>query len=167
VGLGFGLQNIFNNFVSGIILLFERPIKVGDTIQIGTDMGTVERIGIRASVMLLGNGAELIVPNGNLISNPVTNWTLTNSERVIEIAVNVAPKVDPQHVLNLLMNVARSNRSVIKNPPPEALLVSLSGTALAFKLRAWIDSEEEWMKITSELTLAIHAALAKENIAMG
>ena len=167
VGLGFGLQNIFNNFVSGVILLFERPIKVGDTIQIGTDIGTVERIGIRASVVLLGNGAELIVPNGNLISNPVTNWTLTNNERVIEIPVNVAAKVDPQHVMEILTQVAKANRSVIANPPPQALLVSLSGTALAFKLRAWIDSEEEWMKITSDLTLAIHAALAKENIAMG
>lgn len=166
VGLGFGLQNIFNNFVSGVILLFERPIKVGDTIQIGTDIGTVERIGIRASIVLLGNGSELIVPNGNLISNPVTNWTLTNSERVIEITVNVAPKVDPHHVLDILTNVAKANRSVIANPPPQALLVTLSGTALTFKLRAWIDSEEEWMKITSDLTLAINAALAKENIAM-
>jgi small-conductance mechanosensitive channel len=166
VGLGFGLQNIFNNFVSGVILLFERPVKVGDTIQIGTDMGRVERIGIRASVILLGNGSEMIVPNGNLISNPVTNWTLSNCERVIEIPVNVVSKVDPQHVLNLLTEVAKSHPCVIKNPPPQALLVTFGAAVLSFRLRAWIDSEEEWMKITSDLSLAINAALAKENIAI-
>ena len=166
VGLGFGLQNVLNNFVSGIILLFERPIKVGDDIQIGTDMGRVERIGIRASVILLTNGSELIVPNGNLISNPVTNWTLSNCERLIEIPVNVTSKADPQQVLDLLTKVAMANPHVLKNPAPQALLVTF-GAALAFRLRAWVDSEEEWMKISSDLSIAINSALAKENITIG
>jgi small-conductance mechanosensitive channel len=166
VGLGFGLQNIMNNFVSGVILLFERPVKVGDLIQIDANVGTVERIGIRASVIVLTNGAELIVPNGNLISNPVTNWTLSNCERLIEIPVNVISKVDPRHVLNLLADVAMAHPDVLKNPSPQVLLVSFSGTALTFRVRAWIDSAEEWMKITSDLSLAINAAMAKENIAM-
>lgn len=167
VGLGFGLQNIMNNFVSGVILLFERPIKVGDIVQIDTNMGTVQRIGIRASVILLTNGSELIVPNGNLISNPVTNWTLSNCERLIEIPVNVTSKVDPQHVLKLLTDVAKSHPGVLKNPPPQALLVTFGSATLAFRLRAWTDSEEEWMKITSDLSLAINSTLTKENIAMG
>jgi potassium efflux system protein len=168
VGLGFGLQNIMNNFVSGVILLFERPIKVGDTIQIdATTMGKVERIGIRASVILLGNGSELIVPNGNLISNPVTNWTLSNCERLIEIPVNVTSKVDPKHVLDILVATARANPNVLKNPPPQALLITLVGTALSFKLRAWIDAEEQWLQITSDLSLAVNAALTKENITLG
>jgi potassium-dependent mechanosensitive channel len=167
VGLGFGLQNIINNFVSGIILLFERPIKVGDVVQIdATTVGKVERIGIRASVILLTNGSELIVPNGNLISNPVTNWTLSNCERLIEIPVTITSKVDPQHILDVLNNVARAHSSVLKNPPPQALL-STFGATLAFRLRAWIDSEEDWMKTTSDLSLAINAALAKENIVLG
>jgi small-conductance mechanosensitive channel len=163
VGLGFGLQNIFNNFMSGIILLFERPIKVGDDIQIdATTMGRVERIGIRASVILLTNGSEMIVPNGNLISNPVTNWTLSN----FEIPVTVTSKVDPQHVLALLTKVAQAHPHVLKNPAPQAVLVTI-GAALGFRVRAWIDSEEEWLKITSELSLSIHAALAKEDITVG
>ena len=167
VGLGFGLQNIFNNFISGIILLFERPIKVGDDIQIdATTVGRVERIGIRASVILLANGSELIVPNGNLISNPVTNWTLSNCERLIEIPVTVTSKVEPQQVLDLLTKVVRAHSHVLKNPAPQAVLVTL-GASLGFRVRAWIDSEEEWMKITSELSLAILAALAKENITIG
>jgi small-conductance mechanosensitive channel len=168
VGLGFGLQNIMNNFVSGVILLFERPIKVGDVIQIDpATMGTVERIGIRASVILLANGAEVIVPNGNLISNPVTNWTLSNCERQIEIPITVASKVDPQHVISLLTNIASKHPDVLKNPAPRAYLVTLASASLTFRLSAWIDSAEEWMKITSDLSLAINATLARENIALG
>ncbi len=166
VGLGFGMQNIMNNFVSGVILLFERPIKVGDTVQIDTNIGTVERIGIRASVILLPNGSELIVPNGNLISNPVTNWTLSNCERLIEIPVNVASKVDPRHMIDLLTKVALSHPSVLKNPAPKVLLTSLAATGLNFRVQAWIDSSDKWMEITSDLSLAINAALAKENIAL-
>jgi small-conductance mechanosensitive channel len=166
VGLGFGLQNIFNNFVSGIILLFERPIKVGDDIQIdATTMGRVERIGIRASVIMLANGSEMIVPNGNLISNPVTNWTLSNCERLIEIPVNITSKVDPQHIQQLLTSVALANQHVLKNPAPETLLATF-GATLSFRVRTWIDSEEEWMKVTSELSVAINSALAKENVTL-
>jgi potassium efflux system protein len=168
VGLGFGLQNILNNFVSGIILLFERPIKVGDVIQMdATTMGKVERIGIRASVIMLTNGSELIVPNGNLISNPVTNWTLSNCERLIEIPVTITSKVDPQHVLALLNRTASANSHVLRNPAPQALLGSFTGTALTFRLRAWIDSAEDWMQITSDLSLAVNQALAQESITMG
>jgi small-conductance mechanosensitive channel len=168
VGLGFGLQNIFNNFVSGIILLFERPIKVGDVVQIDpATMGKVERIGIRASVILLANGAEVIVPNGNLISNPVTNWTLSNCERQVEIPVTIASKVDPQHIISLLTNVAGKHPDVLKNPAPRAYLVTFAGASLTFRLSAWIDSAEEWMKITSELSVAINSALTRENITLG
>ena len=164
VGLGFGMQNIFNNFMSGIILLFEQPIKVGDDIQIdATTMGRVERIGIRASVILLTNGSEMIVPNGNLISNPVTNWTLSNCERLIEIPVNITSKVEPAHVIDLLTKVAAAHQNVLKNPAPHTLLLTL-GATMAFRVRAWIDSEEEWLKIQSELAISINAALIKENI---
>jgi potassium efflux system protein len=167
VGLGFGLQNIMNNFVSGVILLFERPIKVGDMVQIGTDTGTVERIGIRASVILLANGAEVIVPNGNLISNPVTNWTLSNCERQIEIPVVITSKVDPQHVIDLLTKVAGAHPSVLKNPAPHAYLVTFAAASLSFRLSAWIDSADESTRVTSDLSLAVNSALAKENIALG
>ncbi len=166
VGLGFGLQNIMNNFVSGIILLFERPIKLGDVIQLGTDIGVVDHIGIRASVIRLDNGAEIIVPNGNLISAPVTNWTLSSRERIIEIPVVVSAKADFKRVIELLKEVAKENSKVIAEPAPEVLLTSFTTTALNFQLRVWIDSFDEWMKIRSELSLAINAALTRENIAL-
>ena len=168
VGLGFGLQNIMNNFVSGIILLFERPIKVGDVVQIDpATVGKVASIGIRASIIQLGNGAEVIVPNGNLISNPVTNWTLSNCNRQIEIPLRIASKVDPQTVIDLLIKVANLHPDVLKNPAPRAYLVNFAGGFLTFRLSAWIDSSEGWVRITSDLSLAINAALAKENIAIG
>ena len=168
VGLGFGLQNIMNNFISGLILLFERPIKVGDTIQIdATTTGRVERIGIRASVILLTNGSELIMPNGNLISNPVTNWTLSNCERLVEIPVNIAPKMDANRALDILVAAAKAHYAVLKNPPPNAIVLGIAAASTSLKLRCWIDSDEvDWMKVTSELSLAVQAALEKENIAI-
>jgi small-conductance mechanosensitive channel len=166
VGLGFGLQNIMNNFISGLILLFERPVKVGDTIQIDpATIGKVERIGIRASVILLTNGSELIVPNGNLISNPVTNWTLSNCERLIEIPVNIAPKTDTQRALEILVAAAKANSAVLKNPPPNAIVIGIAAAATSLKLRCWIDSEEsDWARVTTDLSLAVQTALEKENI---
>ena len=166
VGLGFGLQNIMNNFISGLILLFERPVKVGDTIQIdATTLGRVERIGIRASVILLTNGSELIMPNGNLISNPVTNWTLSNCERLIEIPLNVAPKTNVPRALDLLVAAAKAHSAVLKNPPPSALITGIAAASTSLKLRCWIDSEDtDWNKVTTDLSLAVQAALEKENI---
>jgi potassium efflux system protein len=166
VGLGFGLQNIMNNFVSGIILLFERPIKVGDVIQVDTNIGTVESIGIRASVIRVTNGSELILPNGNLISNPVTNWTFSNRQRVIDLPVAVAAKSDPHQVMALLVETAKAHPLVLKDPPPQVLLIALSGAALNLELRAWTNSNESWQQVRSDLALAISAALARENIAM-
>jgi potassium efflux system protein len=166
VGLGFGLQNIMNNFVSGIILLFERPIKVGDVIQVDTNVGTVESIGIRASVIRITNGSELIMPNGNLISNPVTNWTFSNRQRAIDLPVSVAAKSDPRQVMALLVETARAHPLVLKAPPPQALLTNLSGASLNFELRVWTGNNDGWTQVRSDLALAISTALARENIAV-
>jgi potassium-dependent mechanosensitive channel len=166
VGLGFGLQNIMNNFVSGIILLFERPIKVGDMIQVDTAVGTVESIGIRASVIRITNGSEIIMPNGNLISNPVTNWTFSNRQRVIDIPVTVAAKEDPQRVMALLIAAAKANPAILSDPPPRVLLTTFTAAAYTFELRAWTTSYQTWTEIRSDIALAISTALAKENIAV-
>jgi small-conductance mechanosensitive channel len=166
VGAGFGLQNIINNFVSGLILLFERPVKVGDLIEVGDTGGVVERIGIRASVLRAADGSEMIVPNGNLISNRVTNWTFSDSQRLIEVPIPVAQAADPDHVIELLKGVAAAHPLVIKDPPPQALVLNLGPGALNFELRAWTDRAEDWMQIRSELAVAIKSVLAKENISI-
>jgi small-conductance mechanosensitive channel len=166
VGLGFGLQNIMNNFVSGIILLFERPIKVGDVIQVDTTLGTVESIGIRASVIRMTNGSEIIMPNGNLISNQVTNWTFSDRQRAIDLPVAVAAKADPQKVMSVLIEVAKAHSEILKSPPPQVLFTNFSGNTLNFELRAWTGNQESWARTRSDLSLAISEALNRENIAM-
>jgi len=112
VGIGFGLQNIFNNLVSGIILAFERPIQEGDIIEVGELWGTVKEIGIRASTIFTFDGAEVIVPNGNLISNELINWTLTDRNRRAEVLVGVKYGTDTDSVLEILKDVALSNENI-------------------------------------------------------
>src|SRR5260370_29454698 len=110
VGLGFGLQNVVHNFVSGLILLFERLIQLGDTVEIGGLVGTVRRIGARSRTILTFQGAEVIVPNSNLLSNQVINWTLSSQWRRVDVPVRVAYGTDPEHVLKLLVGAAESKR---------------------------------------------------------
>jgi small-conductance mechanosensitive channel len=164
VGVGFGLQNVFNNFVSGLILLFERPVKIGDVVQIEDASGVVEHIGIRASIIRTTNGSEVIVPNGKLISERLTNWTLSNRQHGIELPIAVAQGTDPSRVIALLERIAATHPLVIKDPPPQALVVKLGPNSLGFELRAWTDSSEQWMQIRSELAIAISGALAAEKI---
>jgi potassium-dependent mechanosensitive channel len=164
VGLGFGLQNIFNNFVSGLILLFERPVKVGDVVQMGDTTGTVGHIGIRASVIRTADSAEIIVPNGNLISNAVTNWTLSNRQRGMEIKIAVGPSTKPSDVLDLLKKTAAAQNMIITNPPPEAFLTDFSADEFHYELHAWTDAAERWVEIRSNLVVAIYEALAARQI---
>jgi small-conductance mechanosensitive channel len=165
VGVGFGLQNIINNFVSGLILLFERPVKIGDTILTGTDTGTVERIGIRASVLRTPAGTEVIVPNGSLISNNVTNWTLSSQERIILIPINVPRGPDIAHLIGLLTAAAAAHPKVLKNPPPLVVAQTL-GASVGLELRAWTRSSDDWTRVRSELVLAVNEAVTRANITL-
>jgi small-conductance mechanosensitive channel len=164
VGLGFGLQNIINNFVSGLILLFERPIKVGDIIQLGGNEGVVKHIGIRASIVEAPNGSEVIVPNASLISDTVTNWTFSDRLRRIDLPVAVGGPVDARRVMELLKVTAAAQARVLKDPTPQVLLGSFSADSMSFELRVWIDQSGDWSQVRSELALAIRAALAQNNI---
>ena len=166
VGVGFGLQNVVNNFVSGLILLFERPVQVGDTVQIGQLSGEIRRIGIRSSTLRTGEGAEVIVPNGTLISDPVTNWTLTDRMRRIDLSVGVAYGSDPVVVIDTLRGVAGGHPLVVEAPGPVALFVGFGERALNFELRAWTDRFDEWVTVRSELAISIAKAFAAAGIRM-
>ncbi len=160
VGVGFGLQTVINNFVCGLILLFERPIKVGDIIQIDTDIGEVRRIGVRACVIRATDGSEVIVPNGTIISNKVTNWTLSDWYRAIEVSVTVAL----QHVIEVLKRVAANHPGVTKEPAPQAHVVNFASATVSFNLRAWRERYEDWVQVRSDLSVAVDEALTRENI---
>ena len=164
VGVGFGLQTVINNFVCGLILLFERPIKVGDVVQVDTDIGEVRRIGIRACVIRTAEGSEIIVPNGTIIANKVTNWTYSDRYRAVEVPVSVARGVDPQRVLELLKSVAANHQSIAKEPAPQAYIVKFAPGAVSLQLQAWTDRYEDWVQVRSDLSLAVDQALTRENI---
>jgi potassium efflux system protein len=166
VGIGFGLQNVINNFVSGLILLFERPIKVGDVIEVGGNVGEVSRIGIRASVIRTADGSEVIVPNGSLISSQVTNWTFSDRQRAVEVSVNVVGGADPQRVVELLKSTAAAHPGVTKEPSPQVYVTNFSAGAVTFQLRAWTDRHEDWAQLRSDLSVAVNDALAREKIAI-
>ncbi|HYZ71664.1 MAG TPA: mechanosensitive ion channel domain-containing protein, partial [Chthoniobacterales bacterium] len=156
VGVGFGLQNIINNFVSGLILLFERPIKIGDVIEIGGTVGEVRRIGIRACVIRTADGSEIIVPNGSLISNQVTNWTFSDRARAVDVSVNILPGTDSQRVTELLKSVAANQPGIAKEPVPQVYVVSFTAGAITFQLRAWTDRYQDWAQVRSDLAVAIN-----------
>ena len=164
VGLGFGLQNIVNNFVSGLILLFERPIHVGDTVDVGGLVGMVRRIGARSSTILTFQGAEVIVPNSNLISNQVINWTLSSQWRRVDVPVGVAYGTDPERVINLLVGVAESHPGVLLARPPMAFFLGFGESALKFELRFWSDRQDTWFQLQSDVTVAVAKALREAGI---
>lgn len=164
VGIGFGLQSIFSNLVSGLILLFERPIEKGDTIEVGTLIGTVTDIGIRSSKIHTVDGAEVIVPNSNLITNEVVNWTLSDRKRRIEILVGVSYNSDPHQVKDLMMGVLENANNILRYPEPLILFHEMADSSLNFRLLFWTDKYEEWVKIKSEVTFAVFDILGEHNI---
>jgi len=166
VGVGFGLQNIINNFVSGLILLFERPIKVGDVIDVGGTVGEVRHIGIRATVVRTPDGSEVIVPNGTLISNQVTNWTFSDQQRAIEIPVTVVRGTAPQRLVELLKTVAANHPGVAKQPQPQSYVLTFSSGAVTVQLRAWTNRYEDWVQVRSDLSVAVDEALSREGISI-
>jgi small-conductance mechanosensitive channel len=158
VGIGFGLQSVVNNFVSGLILLFERPIHVGDTIEAGGITGSVRRIGIRSSVMRTFQGAEIIVPNAQLITERVTNWTLSDRQRLIELPVGVSYSAHPKRVMEMLETVAQGHPRVLRQPAPRAFFTGFGDSSINFELRAWTDQFDQWFQIRSELAAAVYYA---------
>jgi small-conductance mechanosensitive channel len=164
VGVGFGLQTIVNNFVSGIILLVERPIQVGDAIQMTDLDGEVRHIGIRSTTVHTWRGAEVIVPNATLITGNLINWTLSDRTRRLELPIGVAYGTDPERVIALLVETATTVPGVLAKPSPLALFQGFGDSSLNFELRAWTDHFEEWGAIRSHIAVAVNNRLKAEGI---
>ncbi len=164
VGVGFGLQTIVSNFVAGLILAFERPIREGDLIQLQTLTGEVRRIGFRATVVRMFDGAEVIVPNASLIANDVINLTLSDQQRRLAIGVGVAYGTDPARVMGVLLGVPGQFPTVLKTPEPVALFIGFGDSALNFELRFWTADPANFAILRSEVTAAVNNALVAAGI---
>jgi small-conductance mechanosensitive channel len=163
VGIGFGLQNIVNNFVSGLILLYERPIQLGDTVEVGGVVGEVKLIGVRSCTLRTLEGAELIVPNGSLIAERVTNWTLRDRNRRVDLKVGVAYGSDPHRVIDLLVRSAREHPATLAHPAPIAVLLGFGNDALEFELRFWTRVDDV-LATKSDVAVAALDALSAAGI---
>jgi potassium-dependent mechanosensitive channel len=166
VGIGFGLQNIVNNFLSGILLLFERPIQPGDVIELGAVSGEVKRIGIRSTTVQTGEGADVIIPNANLISREVVNWTLTDRRRRVDVAATVAYGSDPKQVMDILLQVARKYPDVLATPEPMVVFQGMGENSLSFSLRFWTANFDNWVNVKTEVTAGVYKALIESGIAI-
>jgi small-conductance mechanosensitive channel len=164
VGVGFGLQGIVANVIAGIVLMLERPVRLGDFIEVGPLVGKVERIGLRSSTVRALDGAEVIVPNESLISREVVNWTLSDLKRRLEVKVGVAYGTDPKRVLAILHEVATEQRGVLRGPAPEAVFVGFGESSLDFALQFWTEDFADSKRLQSRLGLEVHDALVAAGI---
>jgi len=140
IGIGFGLQNIINSFVSGLIILFERPIKVGDRIEVGNVHGRVVHLGSRSATILTNDNISIIIPNQKFITENVINWSHTDDKRRFIIPVTVALSSDPYLIEQLLLEAANDESEVLKDPPPGVRLFWFGENGMHFELRAWSNS---------------------------
>ncbi len=167
VGIGFGLQNVVNNFVSGLILLFERPIKTGDWISVGDTEGYVKSIRMRSTQIQTFDRADVIVPNSELISGQVTNWMLHDPRGRVRVPVGVAYGSDTEKVRQILLDVAAAHKEVITDgsmPAPRVLFREFGDSSLNFELRAFIRNIDGRLGVISDLNFAIDAAFRKNGV---
>jgi small-conductance mechanosensitive channel len=164
VGIGFGLQNIVNNFVSGLILLFERPVKVGDIINIDQDWGTIARIGLRSTVFETFDNSEIIVPNADLIAQKVTNWTFSSKIVRVVLPVGVAYGSPLEKVLEILNKAAKEHSEVLSNPAPNSIFEGFGNSSIDFKLRFWVRTIDERLRVRTEVAVIIDRLFREEGI---
>lgn len=166
VGIGFGLQAIVNNFVSGLILLFERPIKVGDVIELDGEVGEVKDLGLRATIVKTNDDAEIVIPNSELITSNVTNWTLAEKQARVKVPVSVAYGSDIAKVMEILLASGVDNQMVLSQPKPEAYFLSFAASSMDFELWVWIPDFSETTTVLSELNQEIEARFQLAGIEM-
>jgi small-conductance mechanosensitive channel len=165
IGVGFGLQNIANNFISGLIILFERPIKIGDRVEVGDVEGDVVQISARSTTVVTNDNIAIIVPNSKFISDNVINWSYTDSKVRFKIPVSVAYGMDPRLVEKLLLDVAKENADVHADPAPVVRFIEFGDSGLHFELRAWSTTlMHRKGKLISDLNFAIAEKFKKYGV---
>ena len=166
VGIGFGLQNIVNNLVSGMILAFEKPIQIGDIIEVNNHVGTIKEIGIRSSKLATGDGSEVIIPNGDMISQQVVNWTLSNTNRRVEMAVIVAYGSDIEKVKKLLADLLINREDIMNTPAPSVFVNNITDKFVEFRASFWVAEISKAAELRSRILAAIYETFNKNGIKM-
>ncbi len=164
IGIGFGLQNIINNLVSGLIILFERPFNVGDWVMINGEEGRIKQVNIRSTVVETFNKSNIIIPNANLLSSSVTNLTHDNNSARYGIKVGVAYGSDIQKVKDILLECAKTNKYVVKNPAPYVIFQDFGNSSLDFELRFYVNDIWEGWVAPSDIRFEINKRFQEENI---
>jgi potassium efflux system protein len=164
VGLGFGLQEIFANFVSGLIILFERPVRIGDTVTVGEITGTVTRIRIRATTLTDWDNKEIVVPNKTFITNQLTNWTLTDQIVRAVLRVRVAHNSDTELAHNIMLETAQSMPLVLDQPAPTVYFLGLGESSLDFDVRIFVKDLWDWLPAMHEYNMKIEKALREQGV---
>jgi small-conductance mechanosensitive channel len=165
IGVGFGLQTVANNFISGLIILFERPIKVGDRIQVGDITGDVARIAARATSIRTNDNIDIIVPNAEFISSQVINWSHSDREVRLHVPVGVSYSSDPEKVRDILLEVAAEHKGILKSPPPDVIFMEFGDSSLNFDLRVWTSEYITKPKILrSDMNFAIQKKFKERGI---
>jgi small-conductance mechanosensitive channel len=164
VGIGFGLQEIVANFVSGIVLLFEQSLRPGDVVSMENEMGTVKSLGIRATTVRTRDNVEVIVPNQAFLTSAVTTYTKTDRIVRVKIPVGVSYGSDPKEIREVLLEVARQHNLVQEKPEPVVRFIGFGDSSLDFQLEIWLDDPMLTMSIKSDLRFMIWTAFTKRNI---
>ena len=164
VGIGLGLQNIVNNLVSGVILAIERPIQVGDLIEIGSSTGRVKDIGIRSSRILTPDGAEVIVPNGDMLSQKLTNWTLNNTHMRLEATIKLVDPASLNRTKDIIIGILKSTDGIMQNPEPQVLYTNITQTGAELQFYFWVIDINKQVQLKSETLQKIYDACNQENI---
>ena len=164
VGIGLGLQNIVNNFVSGIVLIFDRPLQIGDVVEIGDRTGKVREIGLRSSTLLTSEGAEVIIPNGDILSQKIVNWTLTNSQRRLEMDISVGGSTDMEVVSSTIKKAILISKYVYQSREPQILFIKVNDDGFDVKAFFWISDMSKSGEAKSEILLLLHEKLNAENM---
>jgi potassium-dependent mechanosensitive channel len=164
VGIGFGLQTLVNNLVSGLIISFEKPVTVGDIIEIGGQSGTVKSIGLRSSMISIPNGSDMVIPNGDLLNQHLVNWTHDNTFRSVEVPVSVAYGTNLQNAIQVLKDLPIKDERILSNPPPAVIIKDLNSSSIIIQLSFWVKDIALSGMIKSDIILAIDAAFKKNDI---
>jgi len=164
VGIGFGLQTLVNNLVGGLIISFEKPVNVGDIVEIGSKAGVMKSIGFRSSTIYTWDGADVVIPNGVLLNQDLVNWTLTNTNRRIEMSVGVAYGTDLEAAKELLKDLVAKDDRILSSPPPSVLVENFSSSSIELRLLFWVRDIRQWRMVKSDAMSAIDVAFKQNNI---